>query len=439
MNDPPAHPKRRGLARLLFGGVLALFLAAATAAIVPGVAKAATQICSNQTGTNGGMYYQMWSNGQGSACITLNSSNSYSTTWSGIGDFVAGVGWNPGSNQAVSFNGSLSASGGTSLVSLYGWSTNPLVEYYVMENYNGSPPTAGTFKGTVTSDGGTYNIYEHQQVNQPSIQGTATFEQYLAIRTSPTSSGTITTQNFFNAWASHGMNLGTLNYQILATESFGGGSGNSNVTVSHGSSPSGNTVSVTNPGSQSGTVGTAASVQVHATDSGGQALTYSASGLPAGLSINSSTGLISGTPTAAGTPTVTVTATDSTGASGAATFSWTIASSSGGGGGGGACHVVYSTTSQWTGGFTASVTISNTSTSAINGWTLKFTFPGDQKITSSWNTGSNSQSGAAVTLTNASYNGAIAARGNTSIGFQGTWTSSDAAPTAFTLNGTTCT
>ena len=89
--------------------------------------------------------------------------------------------------------------------------------------------------GQVTSDGGTYNIYEHQQVNQPSIQGTATFEQYLAIRTSPTSSGTITTQNFFNAWASHGMNLGTLNYQILATESCGGGSGSSNVTVNSGS------------------------------------------------------------------------------------------------------------------------------------------------------------------------------------------------------------
>jgi endo-1,4-beta-xylanase len=103
-----------------------------------------------------------------------------------------------------------------------------------MENYVGSPPTAGTFKGTVTSDGGTYNIYEHQQVNQPSIQGTATFEQYLAIRTSPTSSGTITVQNFFNAWASHGMRLGTLNYQILATESFGGGSGSSSVTVSAG-------------------------------------------------------------------------------------------------------------------------------------------------------------------------------------------------------------
>ncbi|HEX5114220.1 MAG TPA: glycoside hydrolase family 11 protein [Pseudonocardiaceae bacterium] len=209
--------------------VLAMIVGAATSAL-PGTASAAT-LCSNQSATNSGSYYQMWSAGTGSACMTMNSATSYSTTWSGIGDFVAGVGWNPGSNRTVNFTSSLNATGGTSLVSLYGWSTNPLVEYYVMENYKGSPPTAGTFKGQVTSDGGTYNIYEHQQVNQPSIQGTTTFEQYLAIRTTPVSSGTITMSNFFNAWASHGMNLGTLNYQILATESFGGGSGNSSVSV----------------------------------------------------------------------------------------------------------------------------------------------------------------------------------------------------------------
>jgi lysophospholipase L1-like esterase len=104
------------------------------------------------------------------------------------------------------------------------------------------------------------------------------------------------------------------------------------------SSTGGNTVTVTNPGSQSGTVGTAVSgLQVHATDSAaGVSLTYSASGLPAGLSISAS-GLISGTPTAAGTSTVTVTATDSTGASGTASFTWTI---SGGGGSSGEVHAV---------------------------------------------------------------------------------------------------
>ena len=83
--------------------------------------------------------------------------------------------------------------------------------------------------GTMTSDGGTYTIIKHQQVNQPSIQGTTTFWQYLAIRTSPRTSGTITFSNFVNAWASNGMNLGTMNYQIMATEAWGGGSGNSNV------------------------------------------------------------------------------------------------------------------------------------------------------------------------------------------------------------------
>jgi endo-1,4-beta-xylanase len=236
MTDPPTSPKsrRRGI-RLLIAVTFAAALAVATA-VLPSTAKAAS-ICSSQTGTNGGYYYQMWTAGTGSACMTLNSGNSYSTSWSSVGDFVAGVGWNPGSNHTVSFSGSLSSTG-TSLVSLYGWSTNPLVEYYVVENYTGSPPT-GTYMGQVSSDGGTYNIYEHQQVNQPSIQGTATFEQYWAIRTSPTSSGTITMQNFINAWASHGMNLGTMNYQIMATESWGSSNGSSSVTVNSGGSSGG--------------------------------------------------------------------------------------------------------------------------------------------------------------------------------------------------------
>lgn len=103
-----------------------------------------------------------------------------------------------------------------------------------------------------------------------------------------------------------------------------------------------------------------------------------------------------------------------------------------------ACHVAYITSSQWAGGFVANLTISNTGASAINGWTLGFTFPGDQKVTSSWNA-TVAQNGKTVTASNASYDAAISPGGSTTVGMQGTWSSSDAAPASFTLNGTPCT
>jgi hypothetical protein len=142
------------------------------------------------------------------------------------------------------------------------------------------------------------------------------------------------------------------------------------------------------------------------------------------------TGLISGTPTTAGTYVVTVTATDGTGASGATSFTWAVGAAA-------SCSVTY-TPSTWSGGFVANVTIGNSGSSAVNGWTLAFTFPGDEKITNAWNT-SYTQTGENVSLTNVSYNASIPAAGSTSVGFQGTWTSSSASPTAFTLNGTACT
>lgn len=102
----------------------------------------------------------------------------------------------------------------------------------------------------------------------------------------------------------------------------------------------------------------------------------------------------------------------------------------------GGCAVTY-VPNTWPGGFTANVTIANTGTSAWSGWTATFTFPGDQKITNAWNT-TMTQTGEAVTATNMSYNGNVAAGASTTFGFQGTWTSNSTAPAGFTINGNTC-
>lgn len=110
---------------------------------------------------------------------------------------------------------------------------------------------------------------------------------------------------------------------VTATDTTGAtGSATFSWTVN---APAGNTITVTNPGNQTSSTGTAVSLQIHAVDSqSGQTLTYGATGLPSGLSINASSGLVSGTPTSAGSSSVSVTARDATGASGGATFSWTV-------------------------------------------------------------------------------------------------------------------
>jgi endo-1,4-beta-xylanase len=136
-------------------------------------------------------------------------------------------------DRKITFSGSTSATAGTVLLSVYGWSRSPLVEYYIQEYSNGQGAAQGTKMGSFESDGSTYDIWKHQQVNQPSIAGTTTFEQYISVRRDKrTSGGTITTANHFAAWAKQGMNLGTMDYQVLATEGWGTAAGSSQNTIS---------------------------------------------------------------------------------------------------------------------------------------------------------------------------------------------------------------
>ncbi|MFE9959631.1 cellulase family glycosylhydrolase [Micromonospora sp. NPDC005299] len=101
------------------------------------------------------------------------------------------------------------------------------------------------------------------------------------------------------------------------------------------------------------------------------------------------------------------------------------------------CAVTY-TTNSWQGGFTATVTVKNLG-DPVKGWTLGFSFPdAGQRVTQGWSA-TWQQSGSAVTARSMSYNGSLATGASTTVGFNGSWTGANPAPTAFTLNGTACT
>lgn len=197
----------------------------------------AQTITSNTQGTHGGYFYSFWTeNPNNGASMTLGPEGNYSTTWNNTLNFTAGKGWAVGkADRTVCFEGTYNG-GSNGFLALYGWTKNPLIEYYVCEKHGQWEPPGNTggveYKGSYTSDGGTYKMYTGLRENKPSIIGNATFQQFWSVRTEQRSSGTITFANHVKAWETMGnMKLGTTwDYQIMESEGYNS-SGNSNITV----------------------------------------------------------------------------------------------------------------------------------------------------------------------------------------------------------------
>lgn len=209
------------------------FLASSLAGVLLTSATLARQeserICANKTGTHNGFFFTFWKDG-GDACMTLGAAGRYDTRYDleGRNNLVVGKGWRTGSpSRKIGYNAERFDAGTNSYLTLYGWSVDPLVEYYVVESWGTSfkpPGHDSPVLATIVSDGGTYEIYRTERVSQPSIRGRQTFYQYWSVRTdkrSLESPATITFGNHVDAWRKLGLTLGNMDYQVMATEGFG--------------------------------------------------------------------------------------------------------------------------------------------------------------------------------------------------------------------------
>lgn len=217
--------------------------------IVPAMTvHAADTIYDNKTGTQDGYSYELWKD-YGTTSMTLNEGGAFSCQWSNIGNALFRKGKKFDSTKTYKEMGDITFDygcdyrpNGNSYLCVYGWTVDPMIEYYIVDSWGSWRPPGTSPKGQIQVDGGTYDVYEAIRENQPSIQGTATFKQYFSVRTTKRTSGTISVTEHFKAWESMGMNCGKLYEAALNVEGYQS-SGSANVyknVMTIGNTPSGN-------------------------------------------------------------------------------------------------------------------------------------------------------------------------------------------------------
>lgn len=183
-------------------------------------------ITENKLGTYDGYDYELWKD-NGTTSMTLNGGGSFSCSWSDINNALFRTGKKFDSTKTHSELGNITMSyesdynpKGNSYLSVYGWTVEPLAEFYVIESWGNWRPPGGKSKGKITVNGDTYDVYETTRTEQPSIQGTATFQQYWSVRTLKRTSGDIPISEHFKAWEDMGMVLGKIYEVALVVEGY---------------------------------------------------------------------------------------------------------------------------------------------------------------------------------------------------------------------------
>jgi len=212
------------------------------------------EVFTSNSGGNKPLYgtpygYEMWTASGNNNKLMWYGPNqgggaAFRAEWNNANIFLGRVGyyWNQGKpytdykNIYCDYKFTRSANGtagGTSYIGIYGWSRNPLVEWYIVEDWFGyggaiGPSSIGggaSKKGEFTIDGAVYFIYQARRVNEPSIDGRTTFPQFFSVRQTRRQEGTISVTEHFKEWEKVGMKLGTNMYEAKFLIEAGGGTG----------------------------------------------------------------------------------------------------------------------------------------------------------------------------------------------------------------------
>ncbi len=181
-----------------------------------------------------GYHYEIWiqDGTPGSACLTVyEDEGRFKAEWDldGYG-FVARVGLFYGVQDTpaeefgwFSSDYEFTKSGdGQAWMGIYGWTTEPLIEYYIIEDWNGWKPQFPVHRGTIVVDGAEYDVYNDVRDQKPSILGTRTFDQWFSVRKEGRQSGHISISEHFEKWKEMGYIEGGLYEAKLKVEGFGG-------------------------------------------------------------------------------------------------------------------------------------------------------------------------------------------------------------------------
>ncbi len=190
------------------------------------------QYCSPPAnGSAGGNYsYDLWSDGKGTGCMSVYGVDAaFKANWMNVGDWIARVGLSFDKSKTYDQLGTFSSdfaytmsgitTGGFGNVGIYGWTVNPLHEFYIEENWLGKPPNFTKVASFTIEGEGTYEVMTNTQTNQPNITGTnATFVQYWSVRSTPRQCGHISISKHFDEWKSLGLELGKMEEARISVE-----------------------------------------------------------------------------------------------------------------------------------------------------------------------------------------------------------------------------